>query len=129
MKLSGTNVLVVGRDLHSARTLTERLKHWGFRCHIASNVRAASDLLSSQPFDLVLSNTRLPDGTGFGLLAALAGLPVTAFLCLPVENSCLWLPAIDAGKECLGLPALRPSEFSRALEEMARGLGVAPRVN
>jgi hypothetical protein len=75
--------------------------------------------------DVVLSNTHLSDGTGFGLLGALAGLPVTAFLCLPVENSCFWLPAIDAGKECLGLPALRPPEFANALEEMAGCLGCA----
>jgi hypothetical protein len=92
-------------------------------------MRAASDLLSSHPVDLVLSNTHLSDGTGFGLLAALAGLPVTVFLCLPVEDSCFWLPAIDGGKDCLGLPALRPSEFASALEEMARRFAAAPSVN
>jgi hypothetical protein len=78
---------------------------------------------------MVLSSTRLSDGTGFGLLGALAGLPVTAFLCLSVENGCFWLPAIDGGNECFGLPALRPSEFANALEEMARDLGSVPRVN
>jgi hypothetical protein len=69
------------------------------------------------------------DGTGFGLLRALAGLPVAAFLCLSVENGWFWLPAINGGNECFGLPALRPSEFANALEEMARSLGTAPRVN
>jgi response regulator RpfG family c-di-GMP phosphodiesterase len=128
MTLSGRDVLLVGQNLHGAMGLAERLHRWGLRCHFASNVRTANDLLSSRPVDLVLSNTHLSDGTGFGLLAALAGLPVTAFLCLPVENSCFWLPAINGGKECLGLPALRPSEFSRALEEMTRCLGTAPPV-
>ena len=109
--------------------LIERLRLWGFRCHFAGNMRAASDLLSSYPVDLVLSNTHLSDETAFGLLVALAGLPVTAFLCLPVENCYFWLPAIYGGKECLGLPALWPSEFARALKEMARCLGAAPRVN
>ena len=108
MTLSGKEVLLVGQNLHSARILTDRLHLWGFRCHLASNMREASDLLSSHPVDLVLSNTHLPDGTGFGLLMALAGLPVSVFLCLPVENSCFWLPAIDGGQACLGLPALRP---------------------
>ncbi|MGB2622713.1 MAG: hypothetical protein WA857_03690 [Candidatus Acidiferrum sp.] len=129
MTLSGTEVLLVGHNFHNAHALTDRLRRWGLQCHFVSNLREASDLLSSRPVDLVLSNTRLPDGTGFGLVAALAGLPVTAFLCLPVENSCFWLPAIDDGKECLGSPALRPSEFARALEEMARCLGAAPLVN
>jgi hypothetical protein len=83
----------------------------------------------ARPINLVLSNTHLPDGTGFDLLMALAGLPVSAFLCLPVENSCFWLLAIDAGKECLGMPALRPSEFASTLEKMARHLGRVPQAN
>jgi hypothetical protein len=65
---------------------------------------------------------KLPtDGTGFHLLGRLAGQPVTA--------AATWLPALDAGKECLGLPALRPSEFSRTVEEMAHRLSAAPPVN
>jgi CheY-like chemotaxis protein len=120
MKLSGRNVLLVGRNFNSARALKDRLRRWEFHCHFASDMRAASDLLKSQPVDLVLSDTYLPDGTGFDLLEALAHLPVTAFLCVPVENSCLWVPAIDGGKKCLGLPSLRPLEFGRTLEEMAQ---------
>jgi hypothetical protein len=53
--------------------------------------------LRSVEFAPVLCDTHLSDGTGFGLLGALAGLPVTAFLYLPVETTCFWLPAIDAG--------------------------------
>ncbi len=92
-------------------------------------MRAASDLLSSQPVDLALTNTRLSDGTGFGLLVALDGPPVTAFLCLPVESSCFWLTVIDSGKACLGLPALRTSEFASALEEMTRSFAAAQWIN
>jgi hypothetical protein len=122
MTLSGRNTLLVGQTFQRARALTDKLQFWKFRNHFASNIRAASDLLSSHRIDLVLSHTYLPDGTGPGLLAAMAHLPVTAFLCLPVEKGCLWLPAIDGGTKCLGLPALRPLEFARTLEEMARGL-------
>jgi CheY-like chemotaxis protein len=122
MKLSGRNVLLVGQNFHSARALTDMLHRWKFQCHFVSHMREASEILSSHPVDLVLTNTYLPDGTGLGLLAALADLPVTAFLRLHVENSCFWLPAIDGGRACWGLPALRPSEFGRALEEMARCL-------
>jgi CheY-like chemotaxis protein len=119
MKLSGRNVLLVGRNFNSARALKNKLQQWKFQCHFARDMRAASDLLRSQPVDLVLSDTYLPDGTGFDLLVALADLPVTAFLCVPVENSCLWVPAIDGGKKCLGLASFRPSEFGRTLKEMA----------
>ena len=118
MTISGRNVLLVGNNFQSARTLTDRLRRWKFLCHFVGNTRAASDLLGSHRIDLLLSNVYLPDGTGFGLLTASAHTAVTAFLCLPVENSCLWLPAVDGGKQCLGLPALRPFEFARELEQM-----------
>jgi len=130
MTFSGTDVLLVGQNLHGAQTLTERLHRWGFKCHRAGTIRTALDLLGSRPFDLVLSNTHLRDGTGFGFLVALAGLPVTVFLCLPVETTCFWLPAMDGGKECLGLlPALRPSELVRTLVEMVRRVTVVPQAN
>ena len=119
MTLAGRNVLLVGRNFQSAHTLTGWLHRWKFRCHFVTNVQAASEFLAVHPVDLVLSNAHLLDGSGYRLLMNLARLPVSAFLCLPVENSCLWLPAVDGGKRCLGLPALRPSEFARALEEVA----------
>jgi CheY-like chemotaxis protein len=129
MVLAGREVLLVGQSFHGAQSLTERLNGLGFRCRIATSMRAASNLLTAHSVHLVLSNTILPDGTGFALLEALAGLPITAFLCLPVENSCLWLPAIDEGKHCLGMPALRPAEFSSALAEMAQRLADAALIN
>src|SRR5208283_5593757 len=129
MTVSGRDVLLVGQNLHGAKVFTERLHGWGFRCHFASNMRAALDLLSTHPVDLGLGNTHLSDGSGFGLLVALAGLPVSAFLCLSVENSCSWLPAIHGGKKYLGLPALRSSEFATLLDELARCLAAEAPVN
>jgi CheY-like chemotaxis protein len=124
MRLSGTEVLLVGHAFSGALPLTERLQRWGFQCHFVENMRAACNLLSSRPVDLVLSKTQLSDGTGFGLMATLMGAPITAFLCLPVEESCFWLPAIDDGRECFGSPALRPREFANLLEELASSLTV-----
>jgi CheY-like chemotaxis protein len=122
MTLAGRNVLLVGQNFQAAQILIERLHRWNFRCHFAANVQEANEFLATHAVDLVLSNTHLSDGTGYRLLMTLARLPVSAFLCVPVENSCLWLPAIDGGKKCLGLPALRPPEFAKELEEMARCL-------
>lgn len=59
---------------------------------------SAFGLLSSHPVDLVPNNAHLSDGAGFSLLMALVSLPVSAFLCVLVENSCFWLPAVDSGK-------------------------------
>jgi DNA-binding NtrC family response regulator len=127
MTLSGRNMLLVGQSFQTRHGLTERLARWGFRCHFAGNMQATREMLRAVRVDVVLSDMHLSDGTGIALLGILAGLAVTAFLCLPVETSCFWLPAIDAGKKCLGSPALRPAEFAHALEEMARALGAAAR--
>jgi response regulator RpfG family c-di-GMP phosphodiesterase len=129
MTLLGMDVLLVGQSFQTAAALSSQLRRWGFRCRFAGNILAACRLLRSVPVDVVLSDMHLSDGSGFRLLALLTGLPVSAFLCLPVENSCFWLPAIDAGRECLGSPALRPSEFANALEEMSRCLEAAPAPN
>jgi len=116
MTLSGKDVLLVGQSFQTPNRLTHRLRRWGFRCYFAGNLRAARQLLNSMRVDVVLSDMHLSDGTGVALLGILAGLAVTAFLCLPVEASCFWLPAIEAGKKCLGMPALRPSELANTLE-------------
>jgi hypothetical protein len=118
---------LVGQSFQTPHGLTERLQRWGFRCHFAGNMRTAREMLRAVRVDVVLSDMHLSDRTGIALLGILAGLAVTAFLCLPVETSCFWLPAIDAGKKCLGSPALRPPGFARALEEMARYLGSVTR--
>jgi CheY-like chemotaxis protein len=122
MTLAGKNVLLCGQNFQRAQTLTERLHRLKFRCHFATNVRAATEFLAAPGVDLVLSNTHLSDGSGYQLLMNLARLPVFAFLCFPIENSCLWLPAVHDGKPCLGFPALRPLEFARALDQMAGSL-------
>lgn len=124
---AGGEVLLVGQDFHHAQILTVRLRQWGFHCHFAETLQAAAQLLSSYAVDVVLSEAHLPDGTGFGLVAALTALPVTAFICLPVEDSCYWLPALDRGRDCWGSPALRPAEFALAIQKLARRSVAPPR--
>jgi hypothetical protein len=76
----------VGQVFRDAQAFGARLKRCGFRCHLASNMRAASDLSKLRPVDPVLRNTYLSDA-GFSLLtthSAAYALPL-----LPVENGCL----------------------------------------
>jgi ActR/RegA family two-component response regulator len=116
----GMDVLLVGPDFKFGQSLPDRLHQWGFRCQFACTARMAYELTCSQQIDVVLATTHLPDGSGFGLVESLSGLAVTAFLCLPVEDSCFWLPAIDRGRVCLGSPALRPAEFARVIKALSR---------
>jgi hypothetical protein len=119
------NALLVGQRFFDDQTLAIQLRGWGFRCDFASNKRDARRILKSNRFDLLLSQASLPDGTGFGLTKALKGRPVTAFICLELDDSCLWMPATENGRECLGKAALSTEEFTRILEELSWSL-VAP---
>lgn len=119
MANEGMDVLLVGNRLPGAFALLDRLQQRGFRCHFASTMRTATDVLSSGPVDVVLSNAYLPDGTGFRLANCLSGLPVSAYVCLPIENSCFWLPAIHYGQDCWGSPAIRSTDLARELEGLA----------
>ncbi len=113
------DALLVGEGFClNSQTLVEKLSKWGFRCRFANNVEAALQLSRSYPVDVVLSDVHLSDGTAFDLIEALEGLPVTAFLCLRVEDDCFWLPALDRGTTTWGSPALRPMEFTHALKEL-----------
>jgi hypothetical protein len=119
MTNSVINVLLVGTDFHArARDFIERLRRRGFRCHFADTRRAAFEFLKSHDADVVLSQMRLSDGSGFGMVAALTGLPVSAFLCLPIGDSCFWLPAMDQGRNCWGPEKLTPADLLRALETL-----------
>jgi len=119
MTIPGRNVLFVGLDFNIAKNISEQLRGWGFRCFYAGDLAAARELFELTHIHLVLTNAQLSDGTGLGLAASLAGLRVTAFLCLPDECGCMWLPALDCGDVCLGASDLGPAEFSNMLEEMA----------
>ena len=56
------------------------------------------------------------------MLALLAGLRVSMFYMLPVEEGCWWLPVLRNGENCLGTPAIRTTEFTYVLIEIIKGI-------
>jgi hypothetical protein len=48
----------------------------------------------------------------------LSGSRSTLFYALPIEKGCWWVPILKAGEECFGAPALRPTEFAKALDKV-----------
>jgi len=110
-------VLLVGKNMSGALRLVEWLRRLGSESHIVTSYQEASTLLETQRFDVVLSETSLPDGNTYRLISALRGSRASLFFCLAVEDSYWWLPAVTQGRECLGVPALRPAEFAEVLQE------------
>jgi len=112
---SRVNVLLIGESEQACRHLAKRLEKRGCRCWFASRLEDVRLLLDQRPFQLVLSSRPVTQKSGLMELFSRAACSV--FYSYPVEDSCLWLQAARHGQACLGLPALRPSEFARALDQ------------
>jgi len=109
------SVLLVGEALKNFPQLLRWLDSRGCRCQLAQSYRDACKLVSSTPFDLVLSQYQLPDRTAFALLDRLAGSAATLFFCARVEDGSLWLKMLDRGSRCVGAPLLRSADLTGAL--------------
>ena len=62
------SILLVEDHMDTARVLRRILEHAGFDVAHAGTVAAARELASGRPFDLVISDVGLPDGTGVDLM-------------------------------------------------------------
>lgn len=114
------NALLVGQRFSDDQTLAIQLRRWGFRCDFASKVTDARRILKSNQHDFVLSLASLPDGIGFELTKAPETRQATAFICLELDDICIWMPASDGGRECVAKAALSTGEFTRMLEELSK---------
>ncbi len=65
------NLLFVEDDPLIRRALAAHLRRRGHRVREADSVAAATKLLPTEPFDAVLLDYTLPDGTGFDVMAAI----------------------------------------------------------
>lgn len=63
-----TRVLIVDDDASLARLLEFTLEGEGYRCTRAGSVAAAAQLLAAVSYDVMVSDVRLPDGSGLDLV-------------------------------------------------------------
>jgi hypothetical protein len=123
MSTREARVLLVGRRLTTDYSLLERLARSGWVCAAAEAAEPARELARATRFDLILSETHLPDGSFQDLLNLLADAESSLYASMPVQDDCWWVPVIRKGQFCLGTPALRSREFS---DELMRILERAP---
>ena len=80
-----SRLLLVDDHEDTANTLARLLKMSGYSVRIACNVADALRLAAAEPFDLVVSDIGLPDGTGYDLMQqvrarhGLAGIALTGY--------------------------------------------------
>ena len=61
-------VLLVEDHSDSREVLANLLRRWGIEVETAANLAGALELLS-QPFDAIISDISLPDGTGYAVIS------------------------------------------------------------
>lgn len=102
-------VLLVGKSEADFGQLRRRLEDRGCTCKFVSSYPNAVTLFSELRFDLILCGGQPGIRT---LVSSVVGSSASLFCAHAIEDSCLWVPVILHGDECLGLPPLSPSEFS-----------------
>ena len=113
-------VLLVGDSQKLFFFCQKHLERNGCKCEFADCDHAAREKLGQRQFDLVLSLHTSRGRSGPRLAVLLRGTQTTLFHALRLELCCRWVPLLRKGEECFGAPALRPSEFSSALNEVLK---------
>lgn len=119
MKKRKSSVFLIGESVQGS-SLVANMNRREFECSFATSCREAFLFLRNREFDLVLGPTRLRDGTLYPIMSLLEGSGTTLFYSYPVERGCWWLPALQRGERCFGLPALRHREFIILLDELMK---------
>ena len=117
MAKSGVDLLFVGPRFNSDQIAV--FKHLGIRCHFVNCCGSARQVLDSACLDVVLIARQLADGSGLHFAITLEGQNVSAFVSLPVEERCLWLPVIDQGGLSIGCEPLTPDQLVRTIHDLA----------
>ena len=116
MDTATVRVLLVGESQTGFSSLLQRLQKSGCQCHFVASCFDGARLVAHASFDLILCSGQM---NGFQVLSnAARGSSASLFRYLLVEDGCWWVPAVLRGEQSAGAPALRPSEFARALDAL-----------
>jgi DNA-binding NtrC family response regulator len=115
-----TKVLLAESRPATMLTLRASLERRGCECRTVGSVREVRAQLAGGSFALAISSIRLSDGGVSQMIPLFEGSSCTAFFVLPVEEGCLWIPAVDHGKDCYGSGVLSPRDFVNVLENILK---------
>jgi len=116
-------VILIVDDERAQRDLLARcLREWGYRPLAAASGRQALELLAGTSADLVISDVRMPDGSGFDLLRSLREtaprLPLLLVTAYPDLRQ-----AVDAVKEGAVDYLTKPIDLNELQDLVAAALG------
>lgn len=114
-------ILVVDDEAPIREMLAERLRLAGYDCRQAANAAAALEEFQQHPADLVITDLRMPGGSGMDLLAALQQRRSGVAVVLATAESDIQV-AIDAMKQGAADYLLKPFQFEFVLAAIHRAL-------
>lgn len=120
MKLA--SVLLIGKSERDFFLLRQHLVEQGCQCTFVSSYAEGVKLFDHHKFDLVLCSGQPGIRT---LFPSVVGSVASLFCAHPIEDSCLWVPVVLNGDECLGAPTLRPSEFTETIRRLVDEIRVS----
>lgn len=62
-------ILVVEDNSNTRNVMTRLLHRWGFEVETANTLQSGLEHVEKEPFDVILSDIALPDGTGYALIS------------------------------------------------------------
>lgn len=116
------NILVVDDHVDTVRALNHLLRALGHEVRSATSVQAAMELARDNPFDLLISDLGLPDGTGLDLMRQVNALRPTKGIAVTGRDE----PSDLRDCEDAGFAAhlTKPTDLPRLLatiQQVARG--------
>jgi DNA-binding NtrC family response regulator len=119
MKNGRGKILLVGSRV-AGSSFVQGLSRLNYECKSSATLGEAMQLLKAEPFEMVLAQVRLEDGSGSTLMGPVVKSGGDLFLHMAVQNGSVWMPAVRNGRDCWGASALKPGDFKRQLASAAR---------
>jgi DNA-binding response OmpR family regulator len=81
-------ILLVEDHADTAWALVHLMRRYGYEVHHASDIDSARRMAKEQPFDLLISDITLPDGSGLDLIALLSATLANGRVCGIALSGC-----------------------------------------
>lgn len=122
------NILLAEDDAAIAAVLGEYLTGEGYTLFTVSGQEAAEEKLAEQPFDLLLLDISLEDGSGFGICEAgkNRGIPAIFLTASAEEDSVV--RGLDMGAEDYIAKPFRPRELLSRIQRVLRRYAPTPKI-
>jgi putative two-component system response regulator len=119
--LAGRRVLVVDDERAIAAAVARRLERDGAICVAAHSGTEGRERLAAEPFDLVVTDTEMPGGSGLDILASAAQLPESpaVIVMAPVSDGAVVVEALARGADGYVLKPFDPEQVAHEVSVAA----------